>query len=301
MPALSGYQRATRFMNTQEDCVNEFLLKKLGMNAVVEVADYAFPEQKHIKVLNRLFEIINDKTEQRGYCNWNIDTKDELSDMIPTTNYKFFKKVFYINNFIFTINNYCYDKVKKDGYAIDRNKDDTHGRVFRSNNKKFCDILDGYSSKYHLNTKQQRENNKLQLQYEIFSILKEERMEHYNETVITDMRIFKHIWNSPRKAAWKKSVLKSLDIKGYNVKRDQEFLKMVVYSDVVSFIVEEYINTIFEGRIENPVEFTKLGVDRKLMLIKEKTIRVVRLIDEKSSSANYLRLKKKPLKKYVKN
>ena len=57
MSALSGYQRTTRFLNTQEDCIKEFLLKKLGRNVVVEVADYAFPEQEHIKTMNRLFDL----------------------------------------------------------------------------------------------------------------------------------------------------------------------------------------------------------------------------------------------------
>ena len=73
MSALSGYQRATRFLDTQEDCIKEFLLNKLGNNVVVKVADYAFPEQKQM-----LEEIRSRKNLCENFPEWSIKAKSKL-------------------------------------------------------------------------------------------------------------------------------------------------------------------------------------------------------------------------------
>lgn len=263
MSALPGYQRAIRFLNTQEDCIKEFLLKKLGRNVVVEVADYAFPEQEHIKTMNKLFDFINNTTEVKYsstglysgsmYCYQNSRTNEFDDKIVKTKKYK----IFCINTWVVSIDNSGY------GLLIERYKGPEEAEWVSSmkklNNKKFCNRLKTYTDNYLLKTKQQKTNKKLQSQCEILKILQEERMENYNESVITDMRIFKHIWSLPRKTSWKKNVLKSIGIKGYDAKRDQEFLKQAIYSDNVSVHVEDYIDTIFTGHIHNPVEYSKLG------------------------------------------
>ena len=73
MSALPGYQRATRFLDTQEDCIKEFLLKKLGRNVVVEVADYAFPEQKQM-----LEDIRSRKNLCDNFPTWSNTVKSKL-------------------------------------------------------------------------------------------------------------------------------------------------------------------------------------------------------------------------------
>ena len=73
MSALPGYQRATRFLNTQDDCIKEFLLKKLGRNVVVEVADYAFPEQKQM-----LEDIRARKNLCENFPTWSNTVKSKL-------------------------------------------------------------------------------------------------------------------------------------------------------------------------------------------------------------------------------
>ena len=73
MTALPGYQRATRFLDTQEDCIKEFLLKKLGRNVVVEVADYAFPEQKQM-----LEDIRSRKNLFENFPDWSNTVKSKL-------------------------------------------------------------------------------------------------------------------------------------------------------------------------------------------------------------------------------
>ena len=266
MSALSGYQRATRFLNTQEDCIREFLLKKLGRNVVVEVADYAFPEQEHIKTMNKLFDFINNTTEVKCYptslysgrmfCYQNSRTNEFDDKIVKTNKYK----IFCINTWIVSIDNSGYGlSIERVGNYKTPREAEWEPSMKKLNNKKFCNRLKTYTDNYLLSTKQQRTNKKLQSQCEILRILQEERMENYNESVITDMRIFKHIWSLPRKTTWKKNVLKSIGIKGYDAKRDQEFLKQAIYSDNVSVHVEDYIDTIFAGHIHNPVEYSKLG------------------------------------------
>lgn len=73
MSALPGYQRATRFLNTQDDCIKKFLLKKLGKNVVVEVADYAIPEQKQM-----LADIRSRKNLCDNFPTWSNTVKSKL-------------------------------------------------------------------------------------------------------------------------------------------------------------------------------------------------------------------------------
>ena len=60
MSSLPGYQRATRFLNIQDESIKVFLLKKLGRNIIVEVADYAFPDQEYIKALKDIFDLFKE-------------------------------------------------------------------------------------------------------------------------------------------------------------------------------------------------------------------------------------------------
>ena len=161
--ALTGYQRSTRFLNTQEVCVKDFLLKKLGRNIVVQVADYAFPEQEHIKTLNQLFDFINKTTEVKCYptslysgrmfCYQNSRTNEFDDKIVKTNKYK----IFCINTWIVSIDNSGYGlTVERVGNYKTPREAEWESSMKKLNNKKYCNRLKTYTDNYLLSTKQQR-------------------------------------------------------------------------------------------------------------------------------------------------
>lgn len=114
-------------------------------------------------------------------------------------------------------------------------------------NDHFSDKLYHYSCSHHTYSYQTRANKTLQCQYGLFLILRKYRIEHYNESVICNMLLFKHLWNNyPRCVAWRKKILKALHITPSN--DAAENLRKALYSDDLAAVLEDAIVKLFAYR-----------------------------------------------------
>jgi len=114
-------------------------------------------------------------------------------------------------------------------------------------NDHFSDKLYHYSCSYHTYSCQTKANKTLQCQYGLFLILRSYRIEHYNESVICNMLLFKHLWfNYPRSASWRKKILKALDITPSKDHADN--LRRAIYSDHLATVLEAAIVDLFAYR-----------------------------------------------------
>ena len=114
-------------------------------------------------------------------------------------------------------------------------------------NDHFSDRLYHYSCSYHSYSSQTRANKTLQCQYGLFLILRKHRIEHYNESAICNMLLFKHLWhNYPRSVAWRKKILKALHVTP--TKDAAENLRKAIYSDHLAAVLEDAIVELFAYR-----------------------------------------------------
>lgn len=129
-----------------------------------------------------------------------------------------------------------------DGWAID--PDSCWRTPLKRANDHFSDKLYRHSCRFHTYSSKTRANKTLQCQHAIFEILRPYRIQHYNETVICNMLLFKHLWfNAPRNSAWRNKALKALNIPPS--KDHAADLHKAIYSDYLATALDAALIELF--------------------------------------------------------